>query len=65
MPPPHSLPQGFDNDDGSSYFDTHDNFFYDAAGFKMDFGGHGALGDEAGLRKRRGEGLNTVTHDRD
>lgn len=28
--------QGFDNDDGSSWYDTHDNFFYDAAGFKMD-----------------------------
>ena len=27
--------QGFDNDDGSSYYDTHDNFFYDASGFKM------------------------------
>jgi len=32
--------QGFDNDDGSSYYWTHDNFFYDAAGFKMDYGGH-------------------------
>ena len=27
--------QGFDNDDGSSWYDTHDNFFYDADGFKM------------------------------
>ncbi len=27
--------QGFDNDDGSSWYDTHDNFFYDASGFKM------------------------------
>jgi hypothetical protein len=32
--------QGFDNDDGSSYYTTHDNFFFDAAGFKMDYGGH-------------------------
>ena len=32
--------QGFDNDDGSSWYDTHDNFFYDADGFKMDYGGH-------------------------
>jgi hypothetical protein len=24
--------QSFDNDDGSSYYDTHDNFFYDASG---------------------------------
>jgi hypothetical protein len=32
--------QSFDNDDGSSWYDTHDNFFYDADGFKMDFGGH-------------------------
>jgi len=30
--------QSFDNDDGSSWYDTHDNFFYDASGFKMDFG---------------------------
>jgi len=32
--------QGFDNDDGSSWYDTHNNFFYNAAGFKMDYGGH-------------------------
>ena len=32
--------QSFDNDDGSSWYDTHDNFFYDASGFKMDYGGH-------------------------
>lgn len=30
--------QGEDNDDGSSWNDVHDNFFYDASGFKMDFG---------------------------
>ena len=28
--------QGFDNDDGSSWYNTYDNFFYDASGFKMD-----------------------------
>jgi hypothetical protein len=28
--------QAFDNDDGSSFYHTHSNFFYDAAGFKMD-----------------------------
>lgn len=32
--------QAFDNDDGSSFYDTHDNFFYAADGFKMDYGGH-------------------------
>lgn len=32
--------QGVDNDDGSSFFDTHDNVFYMADGFKMDYGGH-------------------------
>eukprot|EP00040_Diaphanoeca_grandis_P010287 m.52629 g.52629 ORF g.52629 m.52629 type:complete len:878 (+) comp21637_c0_seq1:31-2664(+) len=32
--------QGVDNDDGSSWFDSHDNVFYMADGFKMDYGGH-------------------------
>jgi hypothetical protein len=32
--------QGFDNDDGSSFYYTHDNVFYSADGFKMDYGGH-------------------------
>jgi len=32
--------QGFDNDDGSSWFYTHDNVFYSTKGFKMDYGGH-------------------------
>ncbi len=27
--------QGYDGDDGSSWYDIHDNFFYDAAGFKV------------------------------
>ena len=31
--------QGFDNDDGSSWYDIHDNFIYGEA-FKMDYGGH-------------------------
>lgn len=35
--------QGVDNDDGSSYFDSHDNVFYMADGFKMDYGGHDSL----------------------
>jgi len=32
--------QAFDNDDGSSWYHTHDNFFLSADGFKMDYGGH-------------------------
>jgi hypothetical protein len=32
--------EGFDNDDGSSWYYTHDNVFYQADGFKMDYGGH-------------------------
>jgi hypothetical protein len=32
--------QGVDNDDGSSWYDIHDNVFYWAEGFKMDYGGH-------------------------
>ncbi len=32
---PSSTPLPFSADDGSSYYNTHDNFFYDASGFKM------------------------------
>lgn len=32
--------QGVDNDDGSSFYRIHDNVFYGAEGFKMDYGGH-------------------------
>jgi len=32
--------QGIDNDDGSSFFNIHDNVFYASDGFKMDYGGH-------------------------
>jgi len=32
--------QGFDTDDGSSWFDIHDNFLYQSDGKKMDYGGH-------------------------
>ena len=35
--------QGFDNDDGSEYYRTVDNFFYQACGFKMDYGGHDSI----------------------
>lgn len=31
--------QGFDNDDGSSYYDIHENFIY-GEGLKQDYGGH-------------------------
>lgn len=31
--------QGFDNDDGSSWYNTYSNVFYQAEGFKMDYGG--------------------------
>eukprot|EP00928_Gymnodinium_smaydae_P099579 TRINITY_DN9543_c0_g4_i1.p1 TRINITY_DN9543_c0_g4~~TRINITY_DN9543_c0_g4_i1.p1 ORF type:complete len:904 (-),score=125.31 TRINITY_DN9543_c0_g4_i1:128-2839(-) len=34
--------QGVDNDDGSSFYRIHNNVFYDADGFKMDYGGHGS-----------------------
>ena len=32
--------QAFDNDDGSAFIHTHDNFFVNSDGFKMDYGGH-------------------------
>ena len=34
--------QGFDNDDGSSFYDHYENFVR-GAGFKMDYGGHDSL----------------------
>merc|ERR1712151_651417 len=37
----YSPQENVDNDDGSSYYDTHDNFFvYGGNGMKNDFGGH-------------------------
>lgn len=35
--------QAFDNDDGSAFFYTHDNAFYQSDGFKMDYGGHDSI----------------------
>ena len=35
--------QAVDNDDGSSFYDIHDNFFFDSEGLKQDFGGHDSL----------------------
>ena len=35
--------QGYDNDDGSNHDWSHDNFFYQADGFKMDYGGHDSI----------------------
>eukprot|EP00937_MAST-01D_sp_MAST-1D-sp2_P006054 g6054.t1 len=32
--------QAVDNDDGSSFYDIHDNFFFNAEGLKQDYGGH-------------------------
>ena len=32
--------QGFDTDDGSSWYDIHDNFVFQGDGWKMDYGGH-------------------------
>jgi hypothetical protein len=32
--------QGVDNDDGSSWYHIHNNVFYNADGFKQDYGGH-------------------------
>lgn len=32
--------QAFDNDDGSAFWHTHDNFLVNSDGIKMDYGGH-------------------------
>jgi hypothetical protein len=34
--------QAVDNDDGSSFYSIENNVFYQADGFKMDYGGHGS-----------------------
>ena len=34
---------GVDNDDGSSWYHIHNNVFYSANGFKMDYGGHDSI----------------------
>ena len=35
--------EGFDNDDGSSFYHTFNNVFYSSDGFKMDYGGHDSM----------------------
>lgn len=35
--------EGVDNDDGSSWYRIHNNVFYSANGFKMDYGGHDSI----------------------
>lgn len=35
--------EGVDNDDGSSWYHVSNNVFFDAEGFKMDYGGHDSL----------------------
>lgn len=35
--------QGFDTDDGSSWYNINNNFFFEADGWKMDYGGHDSL----------------------
>ena len=39
--------QGVDNDDGSSFYDINNNVFFDADGFKMDYGAVQASGTPA------------------
>ncbi|CAE7521386.1 unnamed protein product [Symbiodinium natans] len=48
--------QGIDNDDGSSFWWIHDNVFYDADGFKMDYGGHGSTFESNLVFSKRGGG---------
>jgi hypothetical protein len=35
--------QGFDTDDGSSFYNISDNFFLMADAWKMDYGGHDSI----------------------
>jgi len=52
--------QGVDNDDGSSFYHIINNVFYDADGFKMDYGGHDSLFADNLIITRPYDGQNCV-----
>jgi hypothetical protein len=52
--------QGFDTDDGSSWYNISNNFMYQADGYKMDFGGHDTLVDDNIFYKFKGDGQNCI-----
>jgi hypothetical protein len=50
--------QGFDTDDGSSWYNISSNFFYDADATKMDYGGHDMVFSDNVIYVRDGDGQN-------
>eukprot|EP00928_Gymnodinium_smaydae_P025336 TRINITY_DN20214_c0_g1_i1.p1 TRINITY_DN20214_c0_g1~~TRINITY_DN20214_c0_g1_i1.p1 ORF type:complete len:1042 (+),score=101.64 TRINITY_DN20214_c0_g1_i1:41-3127(+) len=52
--------QGFDTDDGSSWYDIHDNFLFQSDGWKMDFGGHDSSFHDNIIYQEGGDGQNCI-----
>jgi len=52
--------QGFDTDDGSSWYDISSNFMFQADGYKMDFGGHDTVLDGNLFWKDGGDDQNCI-----
>lgn len=52
--------QGFDTDDGSSWYNISNNFMYQADGYKMDFGGHDTIVTDNIFYKFKGDGQNCI-----
>jgi hypothetical protein len=52
--------QGFDTDDGSSWYNISNNFMYQADGYKMDFGGHDTMVNDNMFYKFKGDGQNCI-----
>jgi hypothetical protein len=60
--------EGVDNDDGSSWYHISRNVFYDAEGFKMDYGGHDSIFEDNLVisypaRRRRYAGSRCINFD--
>ena len=52
--------QGFDTDDGSSYYNISDNFFFMADAWKMDYGGHDSIVNNNIIYHGQNDGQNCV-----
>ena len=54
--------QGFDTDDGSSWYDIHDNFMFMADAWKMDYGGHDSRFTDNVVYHAHNDGQNCCEH---
>merc|ERR1712190_706578 len=52
--------QGFDTDDGSSWYNIHDNFMFHADGWEMDYGGHDSAFHDNIVFHEGGDGQNCI-----